>query len=156
MTQAQEAINAFAQANEAFQGALNAQKPDIEKLIQASEVWAEHRSRLLADIARVESQASVFGIHAKSNDRLITLTRSAQRPGLWQTTRFDAEGKPWGDSQYLSLQSALDEFLRECRIERSYVEQTTMPLRRDPPHWEFSTPVGACCLPVFSLQEKNQ
>lgn len=58
-----------------------------------------------------------FGVQATTADgRMLTLTPSAQQPGKWQLTRFDANGTPWGDTNYDTKAQALKEFVQEADI----------------------------------------
>src|SRR3546814_15421222 len=46
----------------------------------------------------------------------LMLTASAQKPGHYQLTRFDDQGAPWGDTNYLTKMAALVDFAPESDL----------------------------------------
>ena len=97
--------------------ALNRSKPiaSPEGLFETATTLARTKDQLVAVLMSVPVNDCAF--QGRTTDgRLALLTRSAQRAGQWQVTRFDADGVPWGDSQYSRRIDAIADFLREVSL----------------------------------------
>ena len=110
----------------------------LDQLIQAEEAWSAVRQgdpknisiqqflelsdrSMTARKLATEQLASLpddgFALQAAaSGGRMLILTPSAQQPGRWQLTRFDAKGNPWGDTNFDTKQQAIREFLDEADL----------------------------------------
>lgn len=88
---------------------------DAQGYFDLSEAYSDAKDALAAEFLKQPDEG--FALQGMTPDgRRIILNGSAQNPGQWQLTRFDRRGEPWGDSQYRTKRSALDEFLREIDL----------------------------------------
>lgn len=88
---------------------------DAQKYTELNDLAANAQNELVHSLAQIPDDH--FALHAEaSGGRFNILSASAQKPGLWQLTRFDKEGQPWGDTQYPEKLQAIKEFVTESNI----------------------------------------
>lgn len=85
----------------------------ITDLFKLSNDIHDARDKYAAELAKLPDDS--FALQAETfQGKMLSLTKSAQQPGKWQLTRFDAKGEPYGDTQYTTKQAAIEDFLREA------------------------------------------
>jgi hypothetical protein len=84
----------------------------LEEYMSATDASLTAKKHLIACLEQLPKEGFVLQA-TLSAGRTIMLTASAQKPGFWQLTRFDAGGEPWGDTQYPSRERALADFIDE-------------------------------------------
>jgi len=111
-------IQRLAKAREDLRRAVDEDHPDIHQLVALSEASYAARQGLIEAMTAAGETCTLFALRGKTRGGLLlTLTRSAQQPGCWQLTRFDADNLPWGDTQYPTLKRAVDEFVQDADIQ---------------------------------------
>lgn len=107
-----ELIQAYKSAKDVERALADAKNVNLSELARAVDATRAARAPL------VEKLAEQPALSAKNSNGLLRIVAgSAQKPGQWQLTRFDQNGEPWGDSQYATQESAIDDFLREVDID---------------------------------------
>jgi hypothetical protein len=61
-----------------------------------------------------DSDTALKGV--TSSGLLVLFNASAQRSGQWQLTRFDKDGSPWGDTQYVRKLQGIEHFLEDIDL----------------------------------------
>jgi len=110
-------IQRLVKAREELRLAVNEDNSNIDQLVELSNAsYTAHQHLVEAMATSGESSAS-FALRGKTRGGLLLLlTPSAQKPGHWQITRFDAGNQPWGDTQYPTLKQAVNDFVQDADI----------------------------------------
>jgi len=112
MDNIKKSLNAFIEAKQRMKSLLEHPKCDVFAMMRASSEIKSSRDLLVKSIMQDKTVTALQALTL--GERPVTLTRSAQKPGQWQITRFDLTHSPLGDSHYTRIDCALDDFFREC------------------------------------------
>lgn len=83
----------------------------FEQFVQLSDKAFDARKALVHLLDQQDSDFSLTG-HTEER-RALFFMPSSKEAGCWQTTRFDNQGEPWGDTHYTSRRAGLTEYLQE-------------------------------------------
>lgn len=104
----------LAKANFRAMDRQSVQIEDFDAFIALSNALGDAKKALAADLARIPDED--FALKSHTGGRQLILTKSAQRAGAWQLTRFANDGLPWGDTNYPTKSQAIKKFVSECEL----------------------------------------
>lgn len=113
--------------HQALVGAINAQRAlramdraslaiqDFDGFVRLSEATVKAK-RTLATLLNEEPADLALSGTTSAGKRLLAFTPSAKTSGVWQITRFDTQGEPWGDSTYTTRPQGIADYLQEVDL----------------------------------------